>query len=224
MITPVLRQPLLAACALAASLAASATPIVETGHTVARADFTLTFDAIHDGTDLAVYEESGIFVTTPSLAYTGTWVFHGDERTTGFHYANGGNESYTTIRGVNKEVFGAVDFLFGNGWQSPESFVRYATYLDGVRTGTGVAEAQGGIMRITDLGGFDELWLNAHNLSPAEFGTSQALALDDLHLQLWDAQMWQPQLEPAALVPEPRQFALFGAALLALSLVRRKWP
>jgi hypothetical protein len=209
---PVLRTFLLAA-GLAASLGASATPIVEVGKNVVRADFSLTFTGIFTGRDLSAYEESGIFVTTPGVALSGQQMFSGDPRLSGFYYGDGGNESFATIRGVNSEVFAAADFLLGNGWSLPSNFMRYSTYLNGVLTGSGVTQLDSGIVRISDLGGFDELRLNSHALQPAEYGSFQAIALDDMNLQLW---------EPEAAVPEPGQIALLGAAVIALRAARRK--
>lgn len=212
---PVLCRPLLAACLLAMSASASAMPIVESGKTVERADFSLNFDIMFSGVDLETYEENGIFVTTPGAAYVGSPLFVGDDRALGFHYAAMGNLSYTAIRGVNAEVFGAVAFLLGNGWAMPTNHMRYATYRNGMETGTGVAVLKSGIVRISDLGGFDELRLNAHYAGAVEFGEMQAVALDDMHVQLWS---------PASAVPEPGQLILFGAGLLALNAARSRLP
>lgn len=219
MMKPVLCKPLLAAGALAASLHAAATPIVEVGKTVARADFSLTFDSIDAGEDLSAYREAGILVATPSIAYTGWEIFYGDPRTTGYHYPDSGNYAYTTIRGVNHELFGAADFLLGNGWSTMTNHMRYETYRHGVLTGSGATEMNTGVVRISDLGGFDELRLNSHYAEPVKFGEFQALALDDLHLQLWAPAA--AAAAAAAQVPEPAQIALFGAALIALRAARR---
>lgn len=210
---PVPYRPLLAACMLSASLGAAAMPIVESGKTVERADFSLSFDYLFSGLDLDSYEESGVWVTAPGVAEVGSPMFFGDPRSSGFHFAAGGNLGYTAVRGVNDEVFGAVDFLLGNGWAMPASYLRYATYLDGVLSGTGATLVDSGTVRISELGGFDELRLSAHYAMPVEFGGYQALALDDMHLQLWS---------PTAGVPEPGQLLLIGAGLMALCAVRRR--
>lgn len=209
---PVPYRPVLAACMLSASLEAAAMPIVESGKTVERADFSLNFDYLFSGLDLDSYEESGVWVTAPGLAQVDAPLFYGDSRSSGFYFA-GANHGVTTVRGVNDEVFGAVDFMLGNGWATSTSYLRYATYLNGALRGTGVALLDSATVRISELGGFDELRLNTHHAMPAEFGGYQALALDDMHLQLWS---------PTAGVPEPGQLLLIGTGLMALCTVRRR--
>lgn len=220
MMTSVLRMPLLAACLLAASLHAAAAPILEIRKTVERADISLSFSGILDGTDLGTYEEAGVYVTTPGIGNTGFKAFGNDPRTTGFHLADQGNESYTSIRGINDEVFMAADFLFGNGWRALLTHLRYSTYRDGVLVGEGSSILVSTTLRVIDPNGFDELRLSSHYKRPPATGGYQAIALDDLHLQLRDA----PMAAPAALITEPGQIALVGAGLLALAAARRRFP
>jgi hypothetical protein len=212
-----LLKSLLVPWALAASLGAQAVPIVEAGKTVERADYSLNFNFIFNGSDLTEYEESGVYVTTPSIALNSATIFRGDSRYSGYHYSDGGSYSWTTVRGVNQEVFTAVDFLMTNGWLYPESMLGYATYLNGVMTAIGYAKVPTGTVRIADLGGFDELRLNAHWRDPTPFGGFQAIVLDDMNLQLLTLESAQ-----AAPVPEPGQVALVGAALLALLAALRR--
>jgi hypothetical protein len=86
--------------AMSCCVSAIASPIVTTGVTVSAPDRTLTFDSIHTGQDLSNYQEAGISVSTPNVAYVGFTGFVGyDNRAYDFFYGSGGGNNYVTIKG-----------------------------------------------------------------------------------------------------------------------------
>lgn len=212
---------LLTCSALLLSGAATATPIVTIGQTVASPDRYLTFDSLHDGVNLANYIESGVYVTTPSLAYVGYDLFydydpydyHGP-----YYYGGGGNNSYVTIRGANDETFSEISFLLGNGYlNQSNNWLTYATYLDGVQTSYAIVQAPSGKIKFSDTKGFDQLLVSSNAFTPGWFGSSQAIAIDNLGLKLLTASP-----APSGDVPEPASIALFGFGIAALLGARRR--
>ena len=135
----------------------------------------------------------------------------GDSRTTGFHYGDGGNEEYVTIRGTDDATFFALDLLLGSGYGFGINNLRWETYLNGNLTGSGVetSVAQGSIVGWSDSSGFDELRVAAGIVETPGFGEEQAIAIDDLRVRL-----------APFLVPVPGSAALIGLGLAGMALIR----
>jgi hypothetical protein len=117
-----------------------------------------------------------------------------------------------------------VEFNAGTGYfdqMGSSAYFAWETQLNGVATGGGyftldLSQAQ--VVGFSDLAGFDTLLVaNYQTLEDAMGGItdtgSQALALDNLNVQL----------EPGSMVvPEPSTFALLGLGIAFLGLRRRR--
>lgn len=200
--------------ALSVCTSASAVPTVTVGETISNPDVSLNFEAMTLGQNLSNYHENGIAVTVSDTAYLGFNAFVGyDNRAAGFHYASGGNTDYVTIKGLNNEIFAGVGFLLGNGYQINNNFVTYATYLNGTLSGEGRVQAPNGLIKFVDFNGFDELRVNADSFSYKTLGEFQAIAIDDLNLDIKDT---------VSDVPEPGSLALLGLGVIGLMSTRRR--
>ena len=200
--------------ALACAIPAAAAPVFSEAPTVTIVDREATFDSLNtEGIPLDTYSEGLLSVTVNDTSWVGFPAFApGDPRTTGFHYGDGGNDEYVTIRGTDDATFFALDLLLGSGYGFGTNAVRWETYLNGNLTGSGVETSvpQGSIVGWSDAGGFDELRVAAGIFSPPGFGQEQAIAIDDLRVQL----------APFS-VPLPGSAALIGLGLAGLALSRR---
>jgi hypothetical protein len=191
---------------------ASAITIFAPSPVVTSADRSATFDSLtSNGISLAAYSEDSLSVTVNNITFQGFQAFSpGDLRTTAFHYGNGGDFGFVTIKGTDGAAFTAIDFLLGDGQGPPTTNVRWEAYRGGFLTGSGTqpAVARGTVVGWTDAAGFDELRVAAASseLSPG-FGNHQSIAIDDLR---------------ATLVPEPSIFALAALASLCIGFNRRK--
>lgn len=205
---------LFAVAALATCTSALAVPTVTIGSTISNPDISLNFDGITVNQDLSTYQENGINVTVGSVAYVGFHAFTGyDTRSDGFHYGSGGNNGYVTIKGAKDEVFSGIGFLVGNGYGYNYNFVTYATYLNGTLSGEGRVETPNGLISFVDAEGFDELRVSADSFRYSPFGEFQAIAIDDLKIDIKDA---------VSDVPEPGSLALLGLGVIGLTSIRRQ--
>ncbi len=156
--------------------------------------------------DLSNYSEDLLDITVDDLSYLSSGCFN-DGRTTGYHYALGGNQSYVTIKTSDAVDMSALEFLIGTGNPISTANVIWETYNDNSLTGSGIfVTTKGSVVGWVDnAAGFDELHVGAYGYAYTSFGQNQAIALDDLKVQL---------------VPEPMTIALLGLGSLAIP--RRK--
>lgn len=158
---------------------------------VTTVDRTLTFDALSvSGIDLKNYVENGVFVTVDDssfIAPTFAPFQPGDDRRSGFHYGENGNDQYVSIRPGDFTRFSALEFLLGDGINTTTTNLQWRTYRDGVLVGSGIemGVTKGGVFGWTDPNGFDELQVAASLLSSEPgFGNMQAIAIDDLKVTI----------------------------------------
>lgn len=207
-------KSLVCAAIAAVTLTAQAAPVLSTG-TVTTINRSMTFNALNASfIDLNAYEEDEMYATIDDFTYVGFGAFAGyDNRGTGFHYGSGGNNSYVSIRGTDNAVLSAIDFVLGNGFGNSKTTLRFETFLNGEFSGSFFqAGLLNGVYKISDAAGFDEIRLGGNVAATyGSFNDFQAIALDDVHVQLKTGD-----------VPEPAGLALFGLALAGLAAARRK--
>ena len=184
------------------------------GSAVTSIDRKATFDSVSSGTNLANYTEDMLRITTPGSSLVAFAPFN-DGTMTEFYYADGGNHSYVTITGTDAATFSGLELKIGDGYAilTTTTLFTWETYLDGTLTGSGdsLIAAKGSIVGWSDPSGFDELRIGATKpiYAPYHFGDSQAVAIDNVHVQLSDG--------ASGMVPEPRSIAvwcgLVGVAL-----------
>ena len=186
-----------------------AAPIFSTGagSAVTNPDRSATFDDLTtSGIDLSAYTDDGLIISVPDTSFVGFDAF-GDGSTTGYHYGDGGNDSYVTIKGSDGARFRAIEFRLGDGYGAGTNGLLWETRLNGVTTGSGFQPdlAMGVVVGWRDAAGFDELLVAADRFftDGSALGDFQAIALDDVDAQL-------------ASVPEPTTCALLGVGLVTL--------
>jgi len=201
--------------------ALQAGPVFSTGSgtAVITADRTATFDSINqNGIDLSSYSEDNLSITVPDTSKVAFDPFS-EAISSEFHYGDGGNFSYVTIRGTDSAVFDGVEFKFGSGWfeSTTTPGLIWETLLNGTVTGSGGVSllAHGSIVGWSDPDGFDELRVASVLVltSTSSFGNLQAIALDDLNVQLKDE---------TPTVPEPASMALWGLGSLGIGVIARR--
>lgn len=200
---------------------------VGAGSAVTTIDRSATFDSLNaDGISLVGYTEGQLIISANNTLYQGTNFFVepivGDGSTQYF-YGNGGDNSFVTITGTDGAIFSAIEFMVGDGFggvASPNTRVAWATYLNGILTGSGTdLIPQGGVIGFLDATGFDELRVAADddniNGPTFNFGDAQAIAIDNLNAQLSSS---------ATGVPEPASLAVWGicSAGFVLAGLRRR--
>lgn len=167
-----------------------------------------TFDNVTNGTDLTAYQEDGMWITVPNIAFV---TFdpshgHGGGFSGGFHYPNSGVNGATSISMVNGSVMNGVSFTLGDGWVGPDTYYHYWAYMGAniVDDGFGTFISGG---TFSYNGSFDKFRISAvqsgnePNATPDDF---QAVALDNV----------------TNVVPEPTTMAVLGLA--ATALLRRR--
>ncbi len=177
------------------------------GNAVTSADRTAGFGAI--GTnwiDLSVFSEGLLSISVGDTSLVGFDPFNGlgDGTGVGFYYGNGGNNSFVTISATDGAGFTGLEFLLGHGPLNSTTNVVWETLSNGITTGSGAFQTQKGIVGWADVLGFDTLRVGANSLAYTAFGELQAIALDDLSVELQT---------PISVVPLPASLPLFASGL-----------
>jgi len=156
------------------------------GSAVSNVGRTATFDSLTViNSDLSAYTEGLLSITVPDVLFVGFDAFdQGVE--TGFHYGSSGNNSFVTIRGTDSATFFALELRLGDGFQGAlTTHLRWGTFKNNVQISTGlIALPKGTIVGFSDPVGFDELRVAANNTGNLDFGEFQAIAIDDVKVQV----------------------------------------
>ncbi len=161
-----------------------------------------TFSTItHSGISLSDYTEDSIFIGANADSLIGYEVFNGANGSDPYFYCldggsmGGGADAWVTIYTTDSKPIYAIEFLYGNswtnghGWGNDNAWVVWQT----LRNGTVVSSGQvgpnpmlpvGTIMGFYDPSGFDTIQLKC-NVQNQFDPNVQALAMDNLHLQLY---------------------------------------
>lgn len=199
---------------VAASGTASAISITTgAGSAVSVIDRSATFDTITtDGIDISAYSEGMLDISTPGgLSDVGFTAFTSGAGTVlGFYYAGGNNDFTTITTSDSVEMFG-LEFLIGHGFTGTlDTSVVWETYNNGNLQDSGQFNTtRGTVVGWSGTTGFDELRVGASTLGYANFGDAQAIAIDNLSVQL-------------SAVPLPATIWLFGSGLLGLLGITRR--
>jgi len=172
------------------------------GSAVTTVDRTAIFTSINASyIDLSNYSEDMLDVTVDDFSYMGSSPFS-DGRWTGYYYAYGGNTSYVTIKTSDAADMSGLEFYIGTGNPMSTATVIWETYNNNIQTGSGhFTTTKGSVVGWMDtVTGFDELRVGASGYTYTSFGQGQAIALDDLKVQL----------------PEPATLLLLSLGGLAL--------
>jgi hypothetical protein len=122
----------------------------------------------------------------------------------GNYLATSGMNAYISVRRADGADFHRIEFAAGSGYQALNGY--WATYADGVRTGSGNFSApRGAVLGLADGNGFDEVRYFAFSAANRQSGYS-APALDEVRVGL----------------PEPASPALCAAALAGMAAVLRR--
>jgi hypothetical protein len=122
----------------------------------------------------------------------------------GNYMATSGTNAYISVRRADSADFYRIEFAAGSGYLALNGY--WATYDDGLRTGSGNFSApRGAVLGLADAQGFDEVRYFAFSTPNRQAGYS-APALDEVRVGL----------------PEPASPALCAAALLGMAVVRRR--
>ncbi len=176
------------------------------GSAVTSIDRSADFDAlIVNGTPLSDYTEGGLLIQVDGDSWVGDGSppfdpFHGaNVPDRAFYYPYGGSLGWTIIETTDSLPILALEFMYGNGWTTGDPFgtypwgnnaawVEWQTWSAGLMVSAGVVGVgpmleMGTILGFYDASGFDQLFVRcriANSYDP----NLQALALDDLHVQL----------------------------------------
>jgi hypothetical protein len=122
----------------------------------------------------------------------------------GNYMATSGTNAYISVRKADGGDFYRIEFAAGSGYQALNGY--WATYADGLRTGSGNFSApRGAVVGLGDGAGFDEVRYFAFSTPNRQAGYS-APALDEVRVGL----------------PEPASPALCAVALLGMLAARRR--
>jgi hypothetical protein len=122
----------------------------------------------------------------------------------GNYMATSGTNAYISVRKADGGDIYRIEFAAASGYQALNGY--WATYADGLRTGSGNFSApRGAVLGLGDGAGFDEVRYFAFSAPNRQAGYS-APALDEVRVGL----------------PEPASPALCAVALLGLLAVRRR--
>jgi PEP-CTERM motif-containing protein len=200
------------------------------GSAVTSIDRTATFDSLtsSNAVNLDTYQEGGLAITTASTSWGEDPAlapmdpFHGaNGADRAFYATSNGSDTWVTIRTTDaRKIFG-IEFLYGNTWTTGDIFGPYPwgnhdavlewqtldqndNVISSGTVGGGPLLEMGTVVGFSDPNGFTSL--QVQSTMPGQ--TIQALALDDLNVQL----------NP---VPEPSSLGLIGGSLGVLVLGRR---
>jgi hypothetical protein len=122
----------------------------------------------------------------------------------GNYFATSGMNAFISVRRADGADFYRIEFAAGSGYQALNGY--WATYADGLRTGSGnFSSPRGAILGLVDGAGFDEVRYFAFSTANRQAGYS-APALDEVRIGL----------------PEPASPALCAAALAGMAAVLRR--
>lgn len=122
----------------------------------------------------------------------------------GNYMATSGMNAYISVRRADGANFFRIEFAAASGYRTLNGY--WATYDNGLRTGSGNFTAPGGaVLGLRDGAGFDEVRYFAFSTANRQAGYS-APALDEVRVGL----------------PEPGSPALCAAALLGMAALRRR--
>lgn len=122
----------------------------------------------------------------------------------GNYMATAGTNAYLSVKKSDGSDFYRIEFAAGSGYLSLNGFWR--TLNDGVQTGQGnFSAADGAVLGLTDLAGFDEVRYFAFSTANKQTGFS-APAFDEVRVG----------------VPEPGSLALFGLGLMGIVGFKRR--
>ena len=193
----------LAAVALGDAAFAQTTTSFGAGSAVARVDRSADFDPIDaDGIALSDYTEGSLFIGVDGDSLTGFDPYHGTNGTAPtFEFPFGGSYGWVAIHATDGLPIFAVEFTYANGWTTGDAtwpwgdnlaYVEWETWKGGARVssgtigGGGLVIDMGTVIGFQDPSGFDELLVRCKIASSAD-PDLQALVVDHLSVQLWDA-------------------------------------
>ncbi|MGB5539877.1 MAG: hypothetical protein WBO37_07305 [Gammaproteobacteria bacterium] len=187
------------------------------GSAVSSIDRSANFDSITtNGISFTPYSEGTLTINTPGSSVIGFNVFAdtspGSVQTDKYYYASGNNGHVTITTSDGIDMFG-VEFRVGHGFLGVvDTSVIWEAYSNNVLTGSGQFNTtRGSVIGWSDIAGFDELRVGANTTGSgyANFGEPQAIAIDDLNVQI-------------SAVPLPAAVWLFGSGILALIGIGRQ--
>jgi hypothetical protein len=193
---------LIGACfVLSGQAAAQTIQTYGAGSAVTWTDRLATFDSItQSGIPLSDYTENSLFIGANADSLIGYEVFGGANPSPYFYCLDGGSmgggaDSWVTIYTTDSAKIYAVEFLYGNswtngggGWGNNDAWVTWQTLNGSTVASSGQAGPYGGlyvggIIGFYDPNGFDTLQVKCNVPNQAD-PNIQALAMDDLHVQL----------------------------------------
>jgi hypothetical protein len=194
---------------------AEAGPVFSTGSesAVITVDRIATFDSLtipNNGSSIANYTEDGLSISVPVLgaAYGVGFDPFNDGTTSQFYYISGGANTFVTIRGVDNALMSGLEFKLGTGEPGLATSLLWETLKNGIETGSGSITSieKGTVVGWSDSLGFDELQVAANNFNVEPIIGFNAIALDDLKVQLL-----------VATVPEPVTLTLLGIGIAGMA-------
>ena len=186
---------------------AETTQTIGAGSAVVSIDRAATFDPlIVNGTPLSDYTEDRLVIATEGDSWVGDGYptvfdpFHGANDTDhAFYFPYGGSPDWVRIHTTDSKPIFGIEFMYGNGWTTGDPYgqypwgnhdavVEWQTWANGALVSSGLIGVSpilemGTIVGFYDPVGIDELWVKCtiSNSYPPDY---QALALDNLHVQL----------------------------------------
>lgn len=186
------------------------------GSAVTNEHINATFDDINaSDIDLSDYQENGLQISVDDVSFVGFDPFDTGVLQGGFHYGSAGNSDFVTIKTLDGSEIAGLEFLLGSGFGLSDVFGAWETYRDGTFVSSGsFAQQKGDIVAWSDSNGFDELRVGASDSSSYSLGNFQAIALDDVRVELAGKSVSTP--EPASLL------GLLAVGALGTSSLKRK--